>query len=147
MIFIICVITIYITITSDICAQMVSRISNLHKNKLSHLTSSKFVDSRFVKLSDELVIDLEVAFNGTNQETSSENRSADEFKISTKLDQTTSFHHSPYKKRKSISKINKGQSLSPIKGGKISKGKIIVHICIVVSVRLSSFYFGWSKLV
>ena len=94
------------------------------KSKQIHLTSSKFVDSRFVKLSDELVIDLEVAFNGSNQETSPENRSADEFNIPTKLDEKTSFHHSPYKKIKSISKINKGQSLSPIKGGKISKGKI-----------------------
>ena len=77
-----------------------------------------------MKLTDELVIDLEVAFNGKNQKTSSENRSADEFNIPTKLDPTTSFHHSPYKKRKSISKIKKGQSLSPIEGGKISKGKI-----------------------
>ena len=80
-------------------------------------------------------MDLEVAFNGTNQETSSENRPANEFKIPTKLDQTTSFHLSPYKKRKSISKINKGQSLSPIKEGKISKGKIIVHIGIVRSLK------------
>ena len=77
-----------------------------------------------MKLTDELVIDLEVAFNGTNQETSSENRSADEFNTPTKLAPTTSFHNSPYKKRKSISKIKKGQSLSPIEGGKILKGKI-----------------------
>ena len=82
-----------------------------------------------MKLTDELIIDLEVAFNGTNQETSSENRSADEFNISTKLDEKTSFHHSPYKKRKSISKIIKEQSLSPIKGGKISKGKIEQKNC------------------
>ena len=77
-----------------------------------------------MKLTDELVIDLEVAFNGTNQETSSENRSADEFNTPTKFNEKTSFHHSPYKKRKSISKIKKGQSLSPIEGGKISNGKI-----------------------
>jgi hypothetical protein len=77
-----------------------------------------------VKLSDELVIDLALEFKGTNQEGTAEKISNDEFKIPTKLDEKTSFHHSPYKKRKSITKINKGQSLSPIKEGKISKGKI-----------------------
>ena len=82
-----------------------------------------------MKLTDELVIDLEVAFNGKNQKTSSENRSADEFNIPTKLDEKSSFQHSPYKKRKSISKINKRQSMSPIKGGKISKGKIDLKNC------------------
>ena len=86
-----------------------------------------------MKLSDELVIDLQLAFNGTNQEKTAETKSADEFNISTKLDEKTSFHHSPYQKRKPISKINKGQSLSPIKGGKISKGKIELKNCPVTA--------------
>ena len=86
-----------------------------------------------MKLTDELVIDLEVAFNGTNQETSSENRSADEFNTPTKFNEKTSFHHSPYKKENQSQKSKKGSLchlLKEAKSQKVKFSKIIVHICI-----------------